>query len=239
MDEHPPHERALAHALGLPRGRPATRPGGPAPAADAGWHGVPTDHGLAWAFITLPGSRTNHPCGWTRRNWAADRGDSAQPAGHPRPWFAEDGITLVWTSPRAGWPRAAPTGLARPRLDPRTAARPEQLATRSRPHKGPPAPPASEMQMLLYTTRSTTRAAGLPRSIRLLGAWRGRPANAPRPAAQVHDRRACAPAGPGRRLDRLGRAWAGLDAGPVAQLAAACGAWRQRPLTLCGERQAP
>ena len=99
-DFSPPHERALARHLGLAAGPAGTTPW-------AAWHRLqtpahmPTDHGLAWAFIT--------PCQWqadANHVLLADpaqlqltEDDSRSLLAILAPWFAEDGIQLEFTQP--------------------------------------------------------------------------------------------------------------------------------------------
>ena len=92
----PPHERALARALGLPFDDGRT--------PWAAWHrhqqGQPA-HGQAWAFIT--------PCQWhvstdhiTLRDpdsLGLDEAASRVLLGIVAPWFAEDGIALHYDQP--------------------------------------------------------------------------------------------------------------------------------------------
>ena len=151
-DFSPPHERALARHLGLAAGPAGTTPW-------AAWHRlqtpahVPTDHGLAWGFIT--------PCQWqadANHVLLADpaqlqltEDDSRSLLAILAPWFAEDGITLVYDQPTRWLAHgAAFDGLATASLD-RVLQRdvsswlPDKLQARNlhRLH--------SEMQMLLYT----------------------------------------------------------------------------------------
>lgn len=118
-DFSPPHERALARHLGLAAGPAGTTPW-------AAWHRLqtpahmPTDHGLAWAFIT--------PCQWqadANHVLLADpaqlqltEDDSRSLLAILAPWFAEDGITLVYDQPTRWLAHgAAFDGLATASLD--------------------------------------------------------------------------------------------------------------------------
>ncbi|RDD91824.1 phosphoglycerate mutase, partial [Acidovorax sp. BoFeN1] len=160
----PPHERALANALGLPLddGRIPW----------AAWHrhqqGLPTD-GEAWAFVT--------PCQWhvstdhiTLRDpesLALDEAASRALLAIVAPWFADDGITLHydqptrWLASGALFAPLATASLERVLLRDVRPWMPEPRAARTartlhRLH--------SEMQMLLYTHAfNDERAArGLP-----------------------------------------------------------------------------
>ena len=156
------------------------------------------------------------------------------------PWFAEDGITLVYDQPTRWLAHgAAFDGLATASLD-RVLQRdvsswlPDKLQARNlhRLH--------SEMQMLLYTHPfNDARAA---RRLPPVNAFWVHGAGAlPQPPVARH-----APQLPDGLLQAAlhedwgawSRAWAELDAGPVAQLAAHVGRGGSARLTLCGERSA-
>ena len=235
----PPHERALARALGLPFDDGRT--------PWAAWHrhqqGQP-NHGEAWAFIT--------PCQWhvstdhiTLRDpdsLGLDEAASRALLAIVAPWFAEDGITLHYDQPTR-WLASGTLldGLATASLErvllrdvrpwmPRSSAA-GAAHTLQRLH--------SEMQMLLYTHAfNDERAArGLPvvnsfwvHGTGLLPTPAPTPSTAPtvpttlRDAALREDWRAWA------------TAWAALDAGPVADLLRQAEAGAPVQLTLCGER---
>lgn len=243
-DFSPPHERALARHLGLAAGPAGTTPW-------AAWHRLqtpahmPTDHGLAWAFIT--------PCQWqadANHVLLADpaqlqltEDDSRSLLAILAPWFAEDGITLVYDQPTRWLAHgAAFDGLATASLD-RVLQRdvsswlPDKLQARNlhRLH--------SEMQMLLYTHAFNEERSerGLPVVnsfwVHGTGALAGPPPATPstppphmpttlRDAALRDDWRAWA------------SAWAALDAGPVADLLRRAESGTPVQLTLCGERNA-
>ncbi|RQO82280.1 phosphoglycerate mutase [Acidovorax sp. FJL06] len=232
----PPHERALARALGLPAedGRIPW----------AAWHrhqqGPSTD-GEAWAFVT--------PCQWqvstdhvTLRDpqqLGLDEATSRALLAIVSPWFAEDGITLHYDQPTR-WLASGPlfAGLATASLD-RVLLRDvrawmpdtKQARTLHRLH--------SEMQMLLYTHafNDERSACGLPvvNSFWVHGAG-ALPQPVPAPSAT--------PAMPTPLRDATLRedwrawaqAWAALDAGPVADLLRQAEAGARVQLTLCGER---
>ena len=237
----PPHERALARALGLPFDDGRT--------PWAAWHrhqqGQPA-HGQAWAFIT--------PCQWhvstdhiTLRDpdsLGLDEAASRALLAIVAPWFAEDGIALHydqptrWLASGALFDGLATASLERVLLrdvrpwmpEPRAA---QAARTLHRLH--------SEMQMLLYTHAfNDERAArGLPvvNSFWVHGTG-SLPAPAPTPttaptvpttlrdAALREDWRTWAPA------------WAALDSGPVADLLRQSESGAPVQLTLCGERNA-
>lgn len=237
----PPHERALARALGLPFDDGRT--------PWAAWHrhqqGQPA-HGQAWAFIT--------PCQWhvstdhiTLRDpdsLGLDEAASRVLLAIVAPWFAEDGIALHydqptrWLASGALFDGLATASLERVLLrdvrpwmpEPRAA---QAARTLHRLH--------SEMQMLLYTHAfNDERAArGLPvvNSFWVHGTG-PLPTPAPPPTT--------APTVPTMLRDAALRedwrtwatAWAALDSGPVADLLRQSESGAPVQLTLCGERNA-
>ena len=237
----PPHERALARALGLPFDDGRT--------PWAAWHrhqqGQPA-HGQAWAFIT--------PCQWhvstdhiTLRDpdsLGLDEAASRVLLAIVAPWFAEDGIALHydqptrWLASGALFDGLATASLERVLLrdvrpwmpEPRAA---QAARTLHRLH--------SEMQMLLYTHAfNDERAArGLPvvNSFWVHGTG---PLRTPAPTPTT------APTVPTTLRDAALRedwrtwatAWAALDSGPVADLLRQSESGAPVQLTLCGERNA-
>lgn len=237
----PPHERALARALGLSFDDGRT--------PWAAWHrhqqGQPA-HGQAWAFIT--------PCQWhvstdhiTLRDpdsLGLDEAASRVLLAIVAPWFAEDGIALHydqptrWLASGALFDGLATASLERVLLrdvrpwmpEPRAA---QAARTLHRLH--------SEMQMLLYTHAfNDERAArGLPvvNSFWVHGTG-PLPTPAPTPTT--------APTVPTTLRDAALRedwrtwatAWAALDSGPVADLLRRAESGAPVQLTLCGERNA-
>ncbi len=237
----PPHERALARALGLSFDDGRT--------PWAAWHrhqqGQPA-HGQAWAFIT--------PCQWhvstdhiTLRDpdsLGLDEAASRVLLAIVAPWFAEDGIALHydqptrWLASGALFDGLATASLERVLLrdvrpwmpEPRAA---QAARTLHRLH--------SEMQMLLYTHAfNDERAArGLPvvNSFWVHGTG-PLPTPAPTPTT--------VPTVPTMLRDAALRedwrtwatAWAALDSGPVADLLRQSESGAPVQLTLCGERNA-
>ena len=237
----PPHERALARALGLPFDDGRT--------PWAAWHrhqqGQPA-HGQAWAFIT--------PCQWhvstdhiTLRDpdsLGLDEAASRVLLAIVAPWFAEDGIALHydqptrWLASGALFDGLATASLERVLLrdvrpwmpEPRAA---QAARTLHRLH--------SEMQMLLYTHAfNDERAArGLPvvNSFWVHGTG---PLPTPAPTPPT------VPTVPTTLRDAALRgdwgtwatAWAALDSGPVADLLRQSESGAPVQLTLCGERNA-
>ncbi|MBS0392163.1 MAG: phosphoglycerate mutase [Proteobacteria bacterium] len=232
----PPHERALARHLGLPADAPPW----------AAWQRQQTDpqdaQASAWAFIS--------PCQWqagANHVLLADPALLQLTAQESRalldilaPWFAEDGITLLYDQPTRWLACGAPfAGLATASLQ-RVTGRdvspwlPDKQRARAlhRLH--------SEMQMLLYTHPFNDARAtqGLPPVnafwVHGAGALPQAPATSAEPemptslleAALREDWRAWA------------AAWQALDAGPVARLAAHVAKGGSARLTLCGERNA-
>ncbi len=240
-DFSPPHERALARHMGLAAGRDGTTPW-------AAWHRlqtpahVPADHGLAWAFIT--------PCQWqadANHVLLADparlqltENDSRALMAILAPWFAEDGITLVYDQPTRWLAHGTVfDGLATASLD-RVRQRdvstwlPDQQRARAlhRLH--------SEMQMLLYTHpfNDARTARGLPP---VNAFWVHGAGALPRPPTATHApqlQHELLQAALHEDWGAWGRAWAELDAGPVAHLAAQAAHGSRARLTLCGESSA-
>ena len=237
----PPHERALANALGLPLddGRIPW----------AAWHrhqqGLPTD-GEAWAFVT--------PCQWhvstdhiTLRDpdsLGLDEAASRVLLGIVAPWFAEDGIALHydqptrWLASGALFDGLATASLERVLLrdvrpwmpEPRAA---QAARTLHRLH--------SEMQMLLYTHAfNDERAArGLPvvNSFWVHGTG-PLPTPAPPPTTVPTVPTTLRDAALREDWRTWATAWAALDSGPVADLLRRAESGAPVQLTLSGERNA-
>lgn len=232
----PPHERALARALGLPAedGRIPW----------AAWHrhqqGLSTN-GEAWAFVT--------PCQWQVSTDHVTLRDPEQLGLHESasrallaivaPWFAEDGIALHYDEPTR-WLASGPlladlatASLERVLLRDVRAWMPDakQARTLHRLH--------SEMQMLLYTHpfNDERTARGLPvvNSFWVHGAG-ALPQPVPAPAAAPHMPTPLRDAALREDWRAWAEAWAALDAGPVAELLREAEAGAPVTLTLCGER---
>ncbi|WP_404302024.1 phosphoglycerate mutase [Alicycliphilus denitrificans] len=238
-DFSPPHERALARHLGLPAGQEGRIPW-------AAWHRQQMQpqaaQDAAWAFIT--------PCQWqagANHVLLADpallrltEADSRALLEILAPWFAEDGITLIYDQPTRWLARGAvfdglaTASLARVLQRDVSAWLPDKLQARAlhRLH--------SEMQMLLYTHpfNDARAAQGLPP---VNAFWAHGAGALPRLPEYMQ-----APEMPTTLLDAALRedwaawvaAWKALDAGPVARLAGHVADGGSARLTLCGERSA-
>lgn len=232
----PPHERALARALGLPAedGRIPW----------AAWHrhqqGLSTN-GEAWAFVT--------PCQWQVSTDHVTLRDPEQLGLHESasrallaivaPWFAEDGIALHYDEPTR-WLASGPlladlatASLERVLLRDVRAWMPDakQARTLHRLH--------SEMQMLLYTHafNDERTARGLPvvNSFWVHGGG-ALPQPVPAPAAAPHMPTLLRDAALREDWRAWAEAWVALDTGPVADLLREAEAGAPVALTLCGER---
>ena len=237
----PPHERALARALGLiaPDGR---LPWAAWEAAQAGLTTAAAGEG--WALVTL--------CHWDvaidevvlgdPANLPIDDAESRDLLAAARPFFGEDGIVLYACATPGRWLAhcALFEGLATASLD-RAAEQPISAWSAGTKDERVLRRLQNEMQMLLYTERVNDRrtARGVPsiNSFWLSGtgvlpedADTGR-------APPTVDARLRGPA-----LQDDGTAWAtawrALDAGPIAQLHAALARGEPVTLTLCGDRGA-
>ncbi|MEH3086996.1 MAG: phosphoglycerate mutase [Xylophilus ampelinus] len=238
----PPHERALARALGLPAADGAI----PWAALEAARGGAAdgADAGAAWAFVT--------PCHWMigadhitladPSMLRLDAAGSRQLLALLAPYCADDGIALRYAAPTRWLARGeAFRGLATASLD-RVAGRNIDLWMPDAPQARSLRRLQSEMQMLLYTHPWTeARAeAGLPavNSLWFSGTGALPPGWTPPPGPEP-----VVPAGlrdAGLREDWAAwrAAWERIDAGECAALRAAADAGRPAALTLCGERAA-
>lgn len=238
----PPHERALARALGI------SAPDGCIPwaALEARQAGIaePGDR-EGWGLVSL--------CNWqvgiddvVLGDPAAieiDAAESAALLAAAHPFFEEDGIALHPSPTPGRWLARARIfeGLATASVD-RAVGHPisqwSPLAEAARPLRRL----QNEMQMLLYTQRvNDDRAArGVPpiNSFWLSGTGALEPGVPPAGTAAptVSDALRVA----ALRDDGLGwiEAWQALDAGPTAGLLADCSAGADVTLTLCGDRAA-
>ncbi|MEO7401168.1 MAG: hypothetical protein ABIV07_10450 [Polaromonas sp.] len=237
----PPHERALARALGLASD---TTPDGLLPwaAKDAAEH-MPARHDKAWAWVT--------PCHWAMGHLHATLSDPAALAlgedesrallAIMQPYFETDGITLHFLSPERWLAegelfRHLPTAS----LD-RVLARNVDAWLPDAKNAGPLRRLQNEMQMLLYT-HSFNDAREARRQLPVNSFWLSGtgalpaaygPApldvTAPRDLAQAVFR---------EDWTAYGEAWAGLDSGAIAQLLARQRSGESVRLTLCGEHSA-
>jgi hypothetical protein len=237
----PPHERALAEALGI------AAPDGCIPwaALEAKQAGLPsTADGESWAVATL--------CHWQVGIDDVALGDpaaiqisaaeSAALQAAAQPFFEEDGIALHASSTPGRWLARGKVfdGLPTASID-RAVGYPisqwSPLSDAARPLRRL----QNEMQMLLYTERvnDARTARGVPpiNSFWLSGTGRLPPSFAPKgPAPTVAD--ALRP--PALRDDGTAwaAAWQALDAGPIADLLADYTRGAEVTLTLCGDRAA-
>ena len=234
----PPHERALGRALGV--GDADGRIG--FAALHAASLGLQMQAGSGWAFVT--------PCHWQVRTDHVTLSDPAALALNAEesraymellsPWFAEDGITLVFDEPTR-W-----LAHGNPLADAATASLDRVLLRDVRawlPKEAAAAPLRrllSEMQMLLYT--HGLNDAREARGVAPINAfWLHGTGAVPEPLTKstvpqvVHSLRE-----PALNEDwtTWRSAWQALDAGAVAQLAAQAAKGVPVQITLCGERSA-
>lgn len=239
----PPHERALAEALGI-----AAADGRiPWAALEARRAGLaPTGPGESWGLATL--------CNWqvgiddvVLGDPAAieiDAAESAALLAVAQPFFEEDGIALHATATPGRWLAHGKVfdGLATASID-RAIGYPisqwSPLSDDARALRRL----QNEMQMLLYTERVNDErtARGVPpiNSFWLSGTG-SLPASlaAPDGVAGPEPTVADALRAPALRDDGAAwaAAWQALDAGPVAELLADCARGADVSLTLCGDR---
>lgn len=238
----PPHERALAQALGLNPLAPAWAACPPDPAAPTAATAATAAADGASAWLT--------PCHWTAGadqvrmdhpgDLALDMHEAQALHAILAPWFAEDGLTLTVVSPLLWRVQGTPLqGLPTASLD--------RVVLRDVRHWLPPAASArqlhrlhSEVQMLLYThplNDARSDRGLLPvNAFWLHGAGAG---TASVPATScVHvldDLRQAA-----LRQDGAAwvAAWQAADAGPLAAMVQHVAAGGSATLTLCGELHA-
>jgi len=229
-----PHERALAAAMGLD---PLTTPWAALQAHDLGLEGARED---AWAFIT--------PSHWqvgqaqvtllAPEELALAEDESRTLLAAMQPYFAEDGITLLYESPTRWLARgAAFRGLA-------TAA-PERAVGRDVAPWLPPSPVLrrlqNEMQMLLYT-HAVNEARAQRRALAVNSFWISGsgtlPATLPAPTRPLVVPQGLMQAALRSDWPAWGRAWEQLDATDMSALRAALDAGTpQVQLTLCSEQR--
>lgn len=236
----PPHERALARALGIPAADGCI----PWAALEARQTGIAAaDDREGWGLVAL--------CHWQvgiddvvlgdPSAIEIDAAESAALLAAAQPFFEEDGIALHPSSVPGRWLARAPIfdGLATASIDRAVGCPISQWSP-----LGDSAQPLrrlqNEMQMLLYTQRvNDDRAArGVPpiNSFWLSGTGALKDATPTASAPTVSD---------ALRVDALrddGAGWAGawqaLDAGDIATLLADCTRGTEVTLTLCGDRSA-
>ena len=237
----PPHERALARALGLP--------GGDGQLPWAAWQvqqtGVdaPAPDNAAWAFVT--------PCHWqvstdhiTLHGPAAlalDEAGSRALLAVIAPWFAQDGITLLYEQPT----RWLAHGEAFANLRSTSLERVLQRDVRPWLQSAEQHPVLrrlhSEMQMLLYT-HPWNEAREAQRQPTVNAFWvhgAGQlAANTPVKQQAPHMPLTLRDAALREDWAAWASAWQQLDAGPVAELAAQAARGSAVQLTLCGESSA-
>ena len=237
----PPHERALARALGLP--------GGDGKLAWAAWQvqhgslaaGVPDN--AAWAFIT--------PCHWrvstdhiTLHDPAAlalDEAGSRALLAVIAPWFAQDGITLLYEQPTRWLAHSEIfTNLSSTSLE-RVLYRDVRAWLQSAEQHPILRRLHSEMQMLLYT-HPWNEAREAQRLTTVNAFWvhgAGRlPATTTPKSPAPHMPLTLRDAALREDWAAWASAWQQLDAGPVAELAAQAARGSAVQLTLCGESSA-
>lgn len=238
----PPHERALAEALGISAADGCI----PWAAMEARRLGLqPTDAGASWGAATL--------CHWQvgiddvvlgdPSAIEIDAAESAALLAVAQPFFAEDGIALHASSVPGRWLACGKVfeGLATASID-RAVGFPisewSPLSDATRPLRRL----QNEMQMLLYTERvNDERAArGVPpiNSFWLSGtgslsaSFAARPSPEPEVADVLR--------APALRDDGAAwaAAWQALDRGPILELLTACVNGADVAITLCGDRGA-
>jgi hypothetical protein len=233
----PPHERALARALGLPNGD-GTIPW-------AAWQAGVAGRACAWF----------NPCHWQAgmdqvtlqpsEGLELSEADSRALLEALRPWAEEDGLALHFESAGrwraegevfAGLPCASLDRVAHRRVDawlPDASRHPQARALLRL---------QSEAQMLFYThaVNDARAARGLPPVngfwISGSGVWDGHQQAIPQDAPEL-DERLRQPALNGD-LASWGRAWEQIDQSAVAVLIERAEAGEAVRLTLCGERHA-
>lgn len=241
----PPHERALARALGLAS---ADTPDGLLPwaAHDAAQH-LPDAAGKAWAWIT--------PCHWAMGHMHATLSDPAALAlseaesrallAIVQPYFETDGITLHYVSALGPGRWLAEGELLRQlptaALD-RVLARNVDAWLPDAKEAAPLRRLQNEIQMLLYI-HPFNDARELKRQLPVNSFWISGSGGLPSgqalaDAAQISAPRSLAQAVFREDWAAYAQAWAALDAGELAALLARQRAGETVRLTLCGERSA-
>jgi hypothetical protein len=237
----PPHERALANALGI-AAADGRIPWAALEAKDAGLG--PTDGGESWGMATL--------CHWqvgiddvvlgVPGAIQIDATESDTLLAAARPFFEEDGIALHPSAMPGRWLAHGKVfdGIASASID-RAVGYPisqwSPLTEAARPLRKL----QNEMQMLLYTERvnDDRTARGVPPINSFWLSGTGSLPGMPKPNGPVPTV-ADALRIPALRDDGAGwaSAWQALDAGPVAALLADAASGADVALTLCGDRGA-
>ncbi|MPM18731.1 hypothetical protein SDC9_65144 [bioreactor metagenome] len=238
-DFSPPHERALARAHGLPAAKTGITPW-------AAWqqqrHRADEATSKAWAYIT--------PCQWHVSTDHVTMMDPADLQLTPlssralmdilAPWFAEDGIELIYDEPT----RWIASGAV---FDGVAAASPDRVIQRDVRAWMPLADNAehtrrihrlqSEMQMLLYTHpfNDVRAEEGLPPVNTFWVHGAGRLASLPATQDAPLMPMALRDAAVREDWRQWAADWQALDAGPVAELEQHMAAGGKAKLTLCGE----
>lgn len=235
----PPHERALAQAWGW------TAADGCLPlaarlAAEAGLTPASTSAGTAWGVLTPVHLHvgTEQVSMTDPAALKLDEAASREMLEIVRPLFESEGFTLHWLGPLQwlathesfdGLPTASLDRVIGRNIDPwLTEQRAVRLLRRIQ----------NEVQMLMYTHPVNDRReeAGLPtvNSFWLSGTGRAQASSAEQPTIDARLR------GPALNEDWVAwrEAWAALDAGPIADIAALARDRQPVQLVLCGERHA-
>ena len=239
----PPHERALARALGL---ADKDTPDGLIPwAAGDAAKALKADHGKAWAWIT--------PCHWAMGHLHATLIDPAALALREdesrellaimQPYFETDGITLHYLAPER-WLAEGEVfrNLPTASLD-RVMARNVDAWLPDSPPAAPLRRLQNEMQMLLYTHAFNDVRGGrgqMPvNSFWMSGTGNTLiPALSPREREKVNVPRGLADAVFKEDWTAYQQTWRALNVGEIAALLDRQRAGESVRLTLCGERNA-
>jgi hypothetical protein len=236
---NPPHEQALAAALGWSHGADDALPFA---ALVAARHGTEIDPntGLPWALLTPVHLHvgTEQVSLTPPAALQLDEAASRAVLDAVRHLFESEGFSLHYTAPLQ-WLATHPLfdGLATASLDRVTGRNVDPWLPDQR-HARLLRRLQNEVQMLLYThpLNDAREAAGLPTVNSVWFSGCGRlPAGAAASPAPVVDDRLRAPA-LGEDWTAWADAWRALDAGPIADFDAAATPGSGAVLTLCGER---
>lgn len=231
---NPPHEQALAAALGWPHGADDALPFAARQAAALG-----LDAGLPWALLTPVHLHvgTEQVSLTPPAALQLDEAGSQAALAAVRALFESEGFTLHFAAPLQ-WLATHPLfdGLATASLDRVTGRNvdpwlPDHRSARLLRRL------QNEVQMLLYThaLNDAREAAGLPTVNSVWFSGCGRlPAATAAAEPRIDDRLRAAALN--EDWAAWTEAWRALDAGPIAELAALADAGQPFELTLCGER---